>query len=446
MKKLVALLLALLLPVCALADTFEVTMEVQTAQALFSALVNQSVQKHTGIEGVSSESVAKLLQALLGNTKITAVTQENASAVSITLNGNSFLDATIYLSGGESLMTSSLIPGYVLVEDVSSASAAEAENEKKIAEDVQNAFVAWKETLPVETVHGVFSGDAYTGGTVCTTWTIKDSDIAALMTAIMTPELREMIEQHVEAEAAGEDGILSAFDAANARVAEENKYTYTIRCVADDEDRLVGFSATVFDEAAQVATFSLGKSEKNIRAVIGLGLKQENYWAECVLTESQRDQTTFFKGEMREWTADKSESFAYVTEANAPAMSYLLNCIMTKSGQRELWDGHVYLGTKANAGKEVLSFSGSMNKANQSFETKCSLVENQQSMMTFSLSKKPAAEIMPPDASLVRCAETDPAQGELYEKVNQEFVFAITMRLMQIIPFDLLLKMDGLTQ
>ena len=444
MKKLVALLLALFLPVCALADTFEVTMEVQTAQALFSALVNKSVQKHTGLEGVSSESVAKLLQALLGNTKITAVTQENASAVSITLNGNSFLDATTYLSGGESLMTSSLIPGYVLVEDVLSASAAEAENEKKIAEDVQNAFVAWKETLPVETVHGVFSGDAYTGGTVCTTWTITDSDIAALMTAIMTPEMREMIEQHVEA--AGEDGILSAFDAANARVTEENKYTYTIRCVADDEDRLVGFSATVFDEEAQVATFSLGVNDQNVRVVIGLGLKQENYWAECVLTESQRDQTTFIKGEMREWTADKSESFAYVTEANAPAMSHLLNCIMTKSGQRELWDGHVYLGTKAIAGKEVLSFSGSMNKANQSFEAKCSLVENQQSMMTFSLSKKPAAEIIPPDASLVRCAESDPDQRDLYEKVNQEFVFAITMRLMQIIPFDLLLKMDGLTQ
>lgn len=444
MKKLVALLLALFLPVCALADTFEVTMEVQTAQALFSSLVNQSVQKHTGLEGVSSESVAKLLQALLGNTKITAVTQENASAVSITLNGNSFLDATTYLSGGESLMTSSLIPGYVLVEAVPSASAAEAENEKKIAEDVQNAFVAWKETLPVETVHGVFSGDAYTGGTVCTTWTITDSDIAALMTAIMTPELREMIEQHVEA--AGEDGILSAFDAANARVTEENKYTYTIRCVADDEDRLIGVSATVLDEAAQVATFSLGVNDQNVRVVIGLGLKQENYWAECVLTKSQRDQTTFIKGEMREWTADKSESFAYVTEANAPAMSYLLNCIMTKSGQRELWDGHVYLGTKANAGKEVMSFSGSMNKANQSFEAKCSLVENQQPMMSFSLSKKPAAEIMPPDASLVRCAEADPDQGELYEKVNQEFVFAITMRLMQIIPFDLLLKMDGLTQ
>ena len=444
MKKLVALLLALFLPVCALADTFEVTMEVQTAQALFSALVNQSVQKHTGLEGVSSESFAKLLQALLGNTKITAVTQENASAVSITLNGNSFLDATTYLSGGESLMTSSLIPGYVLVEDVPSASATEAENEKKIAEDVQNAFIAWKETRLVETVHGVFSGDAYTGGTVCTTWTIKDSDIAALMTALMTPELREMIEQHVEA--AGEDGILSAFDAANARVAEENKYTYTIRCVADDEDRLIGFSATVFDEAAQVATFSLGVNDQNVRVVIGLGLKQENYWAECVLTESQRDQTTFIKSEMREWTADKSESFAYVTEVNAPAMSYLLNCIMTKSGQRELWDGHVYLGTKANAGKEVLSFSGSMNKANQSFEAKCSLVENQQPMMTFSLSKKPTAEIMPPDASLVRCAETDPDQGELFEKVNQELVFAITMRLMQIIPFDLLLKMDGLTQ
>lgn len=446
MKRLVALLLALLLPVCALAETYEVTMEVQTAEALFSALVDQSVQQHMGLDGVSGESVAKLLQALLGNTKITAVTQENASSVSISLNGSSFLDATTYQSGSESLMTSSLIPGYVLVEEAAAASAAEDEKEKKIAEDAQNAYDAWKKALPVETAHGVFSGDAYTGGTVCTTWTITDSDIAALMTAVMTPELREMIKQHADDETAGKGDILSAFDAGNVRVAEENKYTYTIRRVADDDDQLVGFSATVFDQAAQVATFSLGVNDQNVRMVIGLGLKQENYWAECVLTESQRDQTTFIKGEMREWTADKSESFAYVAEANAPAMSYLLNCIMTKSGQRELWDGHVYLGTKANASKEVLSFSGSMNKANQSFEAKCSLVENQQPMMTFSLSKKPAEEIMPPDASLVRCAESDPDQGELYEKVNQEFVFAITMRLMQFIPFDLLLKMDGLTQ
>lgn len=445
MKKIVALLLALLLPVCALAETFEVTLEMRTAQAMFSAILDQSVQEQMGLDGVASESVVKLLQSLLGNTKITVINQENASSVSITLNGNSFLDATNYLSGTETLMTSSLIPGYVLVEDADSATAANTETEQKIMEDVHSAYQAWKEALPVETAQGVFSGDAYSGGTSCTTWTITDSDIAVLMSAVMTPELRGMIEQQMDTEAAGEDSVLASFDAANARVAEENKYTYTIRRVIDDADQLIGFSVTVFDQEAQVATFSLGKSDQRIRVVIGLGLKHENYWAECVLTESQRDQTTFLKGEMREWTADKSESFAYVTEANAPAMSYLLNCITTKSGQRELWDGHVYLGTKANAGKEVLSFSGSMNKADQSFEAKFSLVENQQSMMTFSLSKKPVAEIMPPDASLVRCSESDPDQGELYAKVNQEFVFAITMRLMQIIPFDVLLKLDGLT-
>lgn len=446
MKRIAALLLVLILPVCALAETFEVTLQVQTAEALFSTLLDQAVQMQAELDGVSIETVVKLMQALMGNSRITVISQSDADSVSISLNGKKFLDMTTYLSGSEELMTSSLIPGYVLVEEAGSASAMDAAKEQKIAEDIMHAYVTWKGGLDAETTYGAFSGDAYSGGTVCTTWTITDRDVAGLVSAVMTPELRKMIKEQADTEDADAESILSAIDAANERVSEENKYTYEIRCVKDDKDLLAGLSVTVFEQEAQIATFSLGKNEQETRVVIGFGLKKQNYWAECILTQSQRDQTNFIKGEVREWTADKNESFAYVKQANAPAMSYLMNCIVTKSGQRELWDAHVYLGSQTDASKEVLSFSGSVNKANRAMEAKCSLMENKQALMTLSVSKKPAVAILPPDPALVRCSATDPDQGELYTKVSQDFAFAVTMRLMQIIPIEAILMLDKVGQ
>lgn len=439
MKRFIALFLALLLPVFALAETFEVTLEVQAKEAVFSSLLKSAAQSGAGYDAAALETYASLLQSLLKDSSITFVSQENASSVSITLNGTSFLDATTYLSGTETMTTSSLIPGYVLVEADADNSVIAAEKEQQIAEEFEKAFADWKKDIASETSYGVFAGDAYSGGTQCTTWTLSDGDISALMTALMTPELRAMIEQQLEA-----DDALAAFDAANERVAEENKYSYILRCVKNDQEELVGFSVSVFEAEKQLATLSLGRTEQGMRAVLGLGLKEQNYWAECLLTKSQRDQTEFIKGEVREWIADKSESFAYAAQTNAPAVSYLMNCITTTSGQRKLWDGHVYLGSKTDAAKELLAFSGSVNQQNKAVEASFSLMENKQTILNFSMSKKPVASILPPDASLIRCSAEDPDQAELYTKVSQEFAFAITMRLMQIIPFDVFLTLDGL--
>lgn len=443
MKRFVALLLALLLPVCSLAETLEVTLQVQTAETLFSAMLDRSIQRKSGTESASAEVITKLMRTLLGNTRITMITQEDASSFSISLNGTDFLDMTTHLDGEKTLLTSGLIPGYVLVENTGADATDNAADEQKITEDIQTAWLAWKKTIASENTYGVFSGDAYTGGTSCTTWTITDRDIAALVSAVMTPDLRAMIQDQTEKGNAQED-ILAAFDAANEKAAEKNQYSYVLRCVKDAQENAVGASATIFDQEKQVATISVGFGDEALRLVIGLGLKQQNYWAECVLTKTEREKNTFLKGELREWTADKSESFAYVAQANAPAMSYLMNCVTTKSGQRILWDGHVYLGTKADAGREVLSFSGSSSEANQTLVARFSLMENRQSLMNLSLSMKPTDAIQPPDPSLVRCSETDPDQGELYTKISQEFAFTITMRLLQVIPFDLLMKMDGL--
>lgn len=443
MKRFIALFLALLLPVCALAETVEIALRIQTAEALFNKLLQRSVQGAAGVDAASMEAAVKLLQILLGDTTITAVTQEDAGSVSISLKGMNLLDVTTYQVGSESQMTSSLIPGYVLIEESDEDPAVDAEKEQKIAEDFMTAFKTWREALPSETAYGVFGGDAYAGGTVCTTWSITDSDIAKLMSELMTPELRALVSESLTVEESEQTDALDALEKANQRVAEENKYAYTIRCVKDDQDQIVGMSLTVFEHEKQLATLSLGLQEQEIRLVLGLGMKEQNYWSECRLTKNKHEQTTYTKGEACEWVADKSESFTYVSQTNAPAAAYLMNCIVTNYGKRKLWDGHMYLGTKADAAKEFMTFAGSVNELAKSAEVKFSLRDRQQDLMTVALSTSPVEAILLPDESMVRCSETE--QADLYTKVNQDFVFAISMRLIQIIPFDVLLKMDGLT-
>ena len=446
MKKCIALILALILPVCALAETVQITFQLQSADELFSGFIRQGTLNGMGVDASSLEAYASLLKIFLKDTKLTSVYQEDAFSLDISINGINLLDMTTRQSGSEMQLTSSLIPGYVLIEPADkTGDHALAEREAQLEEGIKEAFFAWKNGLVSETIYGVFAGDAYSGGTECTTWTVTDKDVAELISNLMTPELRTMIEEQIEA--AGEDeNLLKAFEEVNERVMKENKFSYQIRRVGNEQHQPIGLSVSVFEEEKQIATLSAGIDQQTIRVVVGLGLKTQNYWAECLLTRSQKDQTTFVKGEMREWTADKSESFAYAAQSNAPAASYLLNCTMTNSGQRKLWDGHVYRGSKADAAKEILSFSGSVNPTGGSAEAVIRLMQNSKALMTLTLSMKPVTPIPPLDESLVRCSEKVPEQAELYAAVSQELVFAIAGRILQIIPLDVLLKLDVPTE
>lgn len=447
MKRLVALLLALLLPICVLAESVEVTIQVKASDALFSKLSSQSSLDLTGFNAASLEKYASLLKALLKDVSIIVVSQENAYSVDFALSGVKLLDMTAYMSGSLTQLTSSLIPGYVLEETTrkeNSLGDLRSERQKKIAADVKAAYENWRAGLNPVTTTGVFVGDAYTGGTKCTTWSITDRDVAALLSAVMTPEMRALIQHETTEATEGKKDVLEAFDAANDRVLEENKYSYLVRSVKDDRDEFVGLSVSVFEKDMQLATMSVGAQGNDLRLVVGLGLKQQNYWTEWHFTKSQREGTAFIKGEMREWTAGKNESFTYVRGTNAPAASYLLNCSTTDSAQRMLWDGHVYKGSKADAEKEILSFSGVTNQTDDLFEASVRLMESKQTLMSFTMTKNPAGAIQPPEASLTRCSAEDPAQKELYTKVRQTFVFAITVRLLQVIPIDVLLMMEDL--
>ena len=432
MKKLLALLIALVLPVGGMAEAIQLKFSLRADEASLPRVIRNAAQYVAGADTSLLEQYASVLNVSLRDITISTVYQEDAVAIDAVVNGVKLLDIKTFTSDNEIQLTSSFFPGYVLVD----ANEAEQISPPDMEDELLEAIRSWTEGLERAEMRGVFAGDAYEGGTKCTAWTLSDSDIAALMTAMMLPELREVIK-----DCEGQEEFLVKFDDANQRVAKENRFAYLLRRVTNDQDELVGLSATVFEHEKQLATVSAGFQDNEIRLVVGLGLKDQNYWSEVILTKSQREKTTYVKGEVREWTAEKNQSFAYAAQANAPAASYSLNCIVTDYGSRMLWDAHVYTGLKAEVEKEVMAINGKFNQKDASVEADFHFKENAKEYLVLSVSKSAAAPIDQPAADAVRYNVQNPAHADMYEEIARSFVLSLTSRLLQIFPLDVFLPL-----
>ena len=432
MKKLLALLLALFLPAGGMAEAIQLKFSLRADEALLPRMIRNAVQYVTGANASLLEQYASMFQVFLRDITISTVYQADAVAIDAVVNGVKLLDIKTFTSDNEIQLTSGFFPGYVLVDTYEAERMSPPEMEAELLE----VFRSWTEGLERAEMRGVFAGDAYEDGTKCTAWTLSDSDIASLMTAMMLLELREVIK-----DCEGQEEFLVKFDDANQRVAKENRFAYLLRRVTNDQDELVGLSATVFEHEKQLATVSAGFQDNEIRLVVGLGLKDQNYWSEVILTKSQREKTTYVKGEVREWTAGKNQSFAYAAQANAPAASYSLNCIVTDYGSRMLWDAHVYTGLKAEVEKEVMAISGKFNQKDASVEADFHFKENAKEYLVLSVSKSAAAPIDQPAADAVRYNVQNPAHADMYEEIARSFVLSLTSRLLQIFPLDVFLTL-----
>lgn len=447
MKKLLALLLALMLPVCALADTVQVVLESKTDDVVFAACIKEMLQKIPGILATDVDKYTAAASALMKDTKVTARVQADAVSMDIALSGSSLLDITVYQTENASCMISSLLPGYALVEPLTDAKASVqpgSEELKQIADGVETAIEAWLKNIESVQTRGVFEGDAYSGGTQCMTWMLTDQDIAALLSSAMTAELRALIGRMLDGSETSAEALFADFDAANARVADEDKFAYILRVVKNDADEFVGLSLSAFEEAAQLATVSYGVKDQEARLVVGLGLNGQNYWWEAVTRKTERKQVTYLKGEMREWVADKTQAFAYVSKTNAAVTSCVWTCNLTKSGQRTLWDGCLYEGSAIDAGKAICAFNGTVNPAAKTLEGRIKLLRGGRNALEMHFSSKAVNAIEPIDPAVVLCSSADPAQEKLYTELYQTLSLAITARMIQLIPLDVILTFGDL--
>lgn len=283
MRRLLAFMLALLLPVCAMAETHGLSVAFEADEALLNSYVRQWLALGADTLPGNLDLYVQLVQRVLNGASMRTASQEDAVYVEVNLSGGKLLDMTVHALDGTSCMTSSMLGNNALVEKVDATEQNDAIGELNwavLGSSIEQAFETWFAAMEPTTSRGAFAGDAYEGGTQCITWSFTDVDIAALASAIMTEDVRKAAAAVMSAYGLDSEDLLARFDELNAKVADEDVYLYILRVVKNDADEIIGASLTVVEEVTQVATISLGFEGEGVRLVAGFGLNQQNYWWE----------------------------------------------------------------------------------------------------------------------------------------------------------------------
>jgi len=448
MKKLLALLLAMLMPFSAMADTYGLSLSIKTEEASFIQLVKEALRQEPALSDMDLDKLAAAMEQILDGIGFKLAVQEDAAALDIQLGGMSLLDLAVHLTQDAVCMTTSLLPGYVLLEELDAPTDAEqaladefaSTDWQAVADSVTAAIEQWSSVIEPTVSRGVFSGDAFEYGTSCTTWVLSDMDIAALVSAVLTDEMRSALISVLTIAGADADHILTQIDNLNDKVADEDVYIYMLRVAENDAGDVIGLSLTIIQELSQVATISLGLGAKEIRLVVGLGVKENNYWWEFSGKRTEVSNVTYFSGSSREWMADKSEAFPFVKTHEEPVSNYEWRCSLTQSGKRYLWDGRVNVWT-GQACEVLCASSGVFVPGTGNVSGTLSLGAAPNEPLKLSFSCGPVEAIADLDENAVICNLTDPADAELSMKLQNQLSSALLARLIKKLPMELLLSM-----
>lgn len=449
MKKLLALLLALLLPGCAAAETYALSISVEVDDAIFPWYAKQSLRGYSELSAEDLDTLATVAAKVLDGTGLDIAVQADAMSLRMNLAGKELLSVKLHTTDDAVFLTSPMLSGYALKDDQDAPGSAtqtftelfDGEKQLDVCASMQKAFDSWMADITPATSSGVFNGDAYEGGTQCTTWILSDMDVAALTSALATVELRVLLNQLLTSLSLDAEDLFAQFDAANEQVADEDRFLYILRWVTDEAGEFVGASLTVLEEQSQVATVSIGLTQKNIKVVIGLGLKEQNYWWEFTGKKSQLDNITYLSGDSREWIADKAESFSYVSATNAPVANYMLRGTLTKSGSRYLWDGNICVGNEAYF-DYVCSSNGTYYPQTGAVECSICLGDAPYEPLRLNIRYGLADTIDMLDSSLEICSISDPADASLYQELMDKFAASVMARMIKLLPMDLIMTLN----
>ncbi len=451
MKRMLALLLALLLPTIALAESsrLDVTLTVNEANVAEALRTSGAFAGEFNEEGLCS-AVARLINGL----GMSLHMQDDAYRMELRMAGSSLLDLSFLQQGNDVVMTSDLMEGYGLLlpgaaADISSAFSGIPGHEEELLEDLNGmvaALAAQLAAIPCTSARGAFNGDAFTGGVYCDTYTFDDAQVTALVGTMLTQEARAMLLS--AADALGEDGaaLLTAMDEKNAQVATENVNRYILRVVKDAERTVIGLSCTVLQGERQVATASLGLREDGACLVVGLPLAQENYWHWhdiTVLPEQAENGAVSqrMRGKLLEFTAPKDEAFAYAKQTGTET---LLNSgwSLHVTEQAGLIGCQLEITTQRGADTALNTVSvNSIYKPGQRLAANAVISVDDQEHMTLSVVWAPSEPIDTTCAGL-EVVDMSTEDGEVQaNEIAYAFGTQFGLRLMQLLPPELMMLM-----
>ena len=439
MKKLLTILLALLMPLGAMAETYAVTLDLQTGGDAFLQAVQEAMLRNGADENEDLAGNAKLLQRLLDGMGLDLAVQEDAFAMEVRLAGERLIDMNVYLQGQDLLMTSQMIPGYALTatrETPKEAYTLEQTDWVGVALSVLPAVNEWCNALYTTESYGLLVGDAYEGGTKCTTWMFDDQAVAKLVKALLTEDVRAALTTLLASMDLDGASVIRQIEESTEQVAQNNLYTYLLRWVQDEQNQTMGLSLTVLAENEQVATVSIGSLEDGFRVVLGLGLQQQNYWSETTIQGGTENGVLQLTCRSREWAAAKDDAFAYICAAKEPETDF--------EGQFEMYNGAWQLSMK-ESGKRILAAEGTVDANTGVLDGTVLIGPENAHLFTIAFTLGRAGEIPAMDATLTKVSMTEAADVEQFEQVVQKLSASLMARLIKLLPLQLLLEMNPIT-
>lgn len=400
MKKLTALLLAFLMPIWAAAETYGFSISAETDEALLLNYAEPSLSLLPESAVAEAEMLVKLFARVMNGFGVEVAVQADAAELRLSLSGEEALQLLLHQSDGELLLSSPMLKGYAIKTKMPQLQQTA----------LTDAFAAY--------ATGVFVGDAYEGGTQCTTWALSGDGLTSLL-----PEAYIHMLDQVMSSLNGELSDVSADD-------------LIIRVVQDDEDQVVGISVTFMREQMQLATLSIGFQEEKIILVAGLGLSAQNYWCRMTCKQSQVDELVYLNGNVQEWLVDKAESFSSVSTLYAPQAAYQLRATVTETSQSCLWSGTFC----TEDGRETLAtFAGNIAPERGMMNAALGLGgSSNKKPLTLRIACQPTEALAPFDATLAICSAEDTA---MFDSLVKQFTAAAAARMIKLLPMDLILQM-----
>ncbi len=450
-KRILALLLALLLPAAALAENFcleySVELDAENASALF-----RTMGLFSGAD--NEETLCKAMVELLDGFSFRLLTQDDATRVEVNFDETTLLDFTV-ITGAENLVfTSDLMDGAGLSIPMA---AMDLENDalvqmmgdtdwEKLLSGMATAALGKLEAVEMTRTRGSFAGSAYTGGVWCTTIVVDDQWIADMIDALLTDEMRALVID--VADYFGFDGknLFSAIDEANAAASQANAHRYIIRLISDEQENPVGISVTVMRGDEQLAALSLGIEKNQLTLVIGIGMDDANYWhyqkfSWEELATGDNTAAARLGGQILEFTAPKTDDFAFALETYSDLrMQRDWQVILNRLGDHATWQWKYNVTERmpGSAAVHAQDGQGQYSPAGHSFSNTCTYSWDGAVYMTETFSLTPC-DAIPTDVSGLTLCDLTGDDEELMQEIAFNFAGALASRLLAIFPMELLL-------
>lgn len=446
MKRLLALLIALLLPTAALAQA-SCTEWLMTVDETLCAQIYAA----SGIFGEKqAERLSAALAKVMNGLGVRVITQDNGGALEMVMAGKTVADFAALEQDDQLIITSTLAPGYAMTLPAQLLTAENDALETLLAQEewaqlvsgAADALMQTADCIEVTTTRGSFSGDAYEGGVYCTAIRLDDSDVSALLSSLLTEDVRALVTALCQALELDAESLLAEVDALNQRVAQENAYEYLIRLVSDETGRMIGVSAVVMHGTEQLATLSVGLGEQELRIVAGTGMGEENYWLDLVIVADDSDEKAILavKGTVREFLGAKDQDFRM---AAALADDFLASTVWTaKVSPYQNGVTWAFTQNTTYSGGETVervTLTG-MTIREDTVICTVKLALNNAEYMTLAFSRKPCEPVTADYSGLTLCdlSVDDQAQEALLEEIGEDLGMNLVLRLLEVLPLDVL--------